>query len=68
MDFNLSKKHLLAQSLYRSFTENEVKPLAIEVDETEDFGSEGGPASAGKRKTESRCSIWNSYYMKQKDR
>jgi butyryl-CoA dehydrogenase len=40
MDFNLSKKHLLAQSLYRSFTENEVKPLAIEVDETEEFPRE----------------------------
>lgn len=37
MDFSLSKKHLLAQSLYRSFAENEVKPLAQEVDETEEF-------------------------------
>lgn len=37
MDFTLSKKHLLAQSLYRSFTENEVKPMAHEVDEKELF-------------------------------
>lgn len=37
MDFSLSKKHLLAQSLYRSFAENEVKPLAQEVDEKEEF-------------------------------
>lgn len=37
MDFSLSKKHLLAQSLYRSFTENEVKPMAHEVDEMEIF-------------------------------
>ena len=37
MDFSLSKKHLLAQSLFRSFAENEVKPLAQEVDETEKF-------------------------------
>ena len=37
MDFSLSKKHLLAQTLYRSFAENEVKPLAQEVDETEVF-------------------------------
>lgn len=39
MDFSLSKKHLLAQTLYRSFAENEVKPLAQEVDETEVFPS-----------------------------
>lgn len=37
MDFTLSKKHLLSQALYRSFAENEVKPLAQEVDETEEF-------------------------------
>ncbi len=37
MDFLLSKKHLLAQSLFKSFAENEVKPLAEEVDETEIF-------------------------------
>lgn len=40
MDFSLSKKHLLAQSLYRSFTENEVKPMAHEVDEKELFPRE----------------------------
>lgn len=40
MDFTLSKKHLLAQSLYRSFAEEEVKPLAQEVDETEAFPKE----------------------------
>lgn len=40
MDFSLSRKHLLAQSLYRSFTENEVKPMAHEVDEKEIFPSE----------------------------
>ncbi|WP_349671503.1 acyl-CoA dehydrogenase family protein [Lacrimispora sp.] len=40
MDFTLSKKHLLAQSLYRSFTENEVKPMAHEVDEKELFPRE----------------------------
>ena len=40
MDFTLSKKHLLAQSLYRSFTENEVKPMAHEVDEKEIFPRE----------------------------
>ena len=33
MDFNLSKEELLVQQMYRSFAENEVKPLAQEVDE-----------------------------------
>lgn len=37
MDFNLSKEHLLLQEMYRSFAENEVKPLAEEVDEEERF-------------------------------
>ena len=40
MNFSLSKKHLLAQSLYRSFAEDEVKPLAQEVDEREEFPRE----------------------------
>lgn len=40
MDFSLSKKHLLSQTLYRSFAENEVKPLAQEVDEKEEFPRE----------------------------
>ncbi len=37
MDFNLSKKHLLARTLFRQFAENEAKPLAQETDETEKF-------------------------------
>ncbi len=37
MDFNLSKKHLLARALFRQFAENEAKPLAQETDETEKF-------------------------------
>ena len=37
MDFNLSKEHLLVQQMYREFAENEVKPLAEEVDEKEMF-------------------------------
>jgi len=47
MDFSLSKKHLLAQSLYRSFTENEVKPMAHEVDEKEIFPRETVEKMAG---------------------
>ena len=35
MEFGLSKEHLLAQQLYRSFAEKEVKPLAHELDEEE---------------------------------
>ena len=40
MDFSLSKKHLLSQALYRSFAENEVKPLAQDIDEKEEFPRE----------------------------
>ncbi len=37
MDFTLSKEHLLVQEMYRKFVENEVKPLAEEIDEEERF-------------------------------
>lgn len=37
MDFTLSNEHKLLQEMYRSFAENEVKPLAEEVDEEERF-------------------------------
>ena len=37
MDFSLDKKHEMARTLFREFAENEVKPLAQEVDETEEF-------------------------------
>ena len=40
MEFNLSKEHLLLQEMYRKFAENEVKPLAEEVDEEERFPEE----------------------------
>ncbi len=40
MDFTLSKEHLLVQEMYRKFAENEVKPLAEEVDEEERFPEE----------------------------
>ncbi|MCF0229340.1 MAG: acyl-CoA dehydrogenase [Parasporobacterium sp.] len=40
MEFGLSKKHQLAQSLFREFAENEVKPLAQETDELEKFPAE----------------------------
>ena len=33
MDFTLSKKHEMARQLFKEFAENEVKPLAQEVDE-----------------------------------
>ena len=35
MDFNMSQEHLMLRDLYRKFAENEVKPLAEEVDEEE---------------------------------
>jgi alkylation response protein AidB-like acyl-CoA dehydrogenase len=37
MDFQLSKEHAMARSLFKDFAEKEVKPRAIEVDETEEF-------------------------------
>ncbi|MGL5260667.1 MAG: acyl-CoA dehydrogenase [Lachnospiraceae bacterium] len=37
MDFLLSKEHEMARTLFREFAEKEVKPLAQEVDETEEF-------------------------------
>ena len=37
MDFVLDKKYEMAQTLFREFAENEVKPLAQEIDETERF-------------------------------
>ncbi len=37
MDFQLDQKHQMARDLFRDFAEREVKPLAIEVDETEVF-------------------------------
>ncbi|MBQ0079827.1 MAG: acyl-CoA dehydrogenase family protein, partial [Eubacterium sp.] len=40
MDFKLSKTHLLQQELYRKFTEEEIKPLAEEMDETEIYDAE----------------------------
>ena len=40
MDFTLSKKHEMARQLFKEFAENEVKPLAQEVDETEHFPEE----------------------------
>ncbi|SHJ25105.1 butyryl-CoA dehydrogenase [Dethiosulfatibacter aminovorans DSM 17477] len=40
MDFNMKKEHELLAQLYKEFTENEVKPLAAEVDEEERFPAE----------------------------
>lgn len=37
MDFGLSNKHLLAQTLFKTFAETEVKPLAQDTDENEAF-------------------------------
>ena len=40
MDFALSKEQEMARTLFRDFAQNEVKPLAQEVDETEEFPAE----------------------------
>ena len=40
MEFTLSKEHEMARTLFRDFAQKEVKPLAQEVDETEEFPKE----------------------------
>ncbi len=40
MIFTLDKKHEMARKLFRDFAINEVKPLAQEIDETEEFPAE----------------------------
>ena len=40
MDFHLSKEHEMIRKMFREFAENEVKPLAAEVDEEERFPME----------------------------
>ena len=40
MDFHLSKEQLMLQKMYRDFAENEVKPIAGDVDEEERFPEE----------------------------
>ncbi len=40
MDFMLDKKHEMARQLFKEFAEKEAKPLAQEVDETEQFPAE----------------------------
>ena len=40
MDFTLSKEQALVQKMYQEFAQNEVKPLAQEVDELERFPEE----------------------------
>ena len=40
MDFSFSKEHEMMRKLFSDFAQNEVKPLAQEVDETEEFPRE----------------------------
>jgi butyryl-CoA dehydrogenase len=40
MNFNLTKEQEMVRSVMRDFTENEVKPIAAEIDETERFPRE----------------------------
>ena len=40
MDFTLDKKYEMARELFRDFAENEVKPLAMEIDEQHRFPTE----------------------------
>ena len=40
MDFKLSKEQQMLQKLFREFAENEVKPIAADVDKEEQFPEE----------------------------
>ena len=40
MDFHLTKEQEMIRKMFREFAENEVKPLAEEIDETERFPME----------------------------
>ena len=40
MDFKLSKTHLLMQEMFRKFAETEIKPLAEDMDEAEEYSPE----------------------------
>ena len=46
MDFHLSKEQEMIRKMYREFAQNEVKPLAQEIDEEERFPSETIPKLA----------------------
>ena len=46
MDFKLSREHELLRKMYREFAQNEVKPLAAELDEEERFPKETIPKLA----------------------
>ena len=40
MDFTLTNELLMLRKMYREFAENEIKPLAAEIDEEERFPME----------------------------
>ena len=40
VEFKLTKEQLLAQQMFRDFAETEIKPIARDMDETEEFSME----------------------------
>ena len=46
MDFTLTKELQMLRKMYRDFAENEIKPLAAEIDEEERFPKESIPKLA----------------------
>ena len=40
MDFKLTKTQMLQQELFRKFAETEIKPIAKDMDEAEDYDRE----------------------------
>ena len=60
MDFTLSKKHEMARQLFKDFAENEVKPLAQEIDEEHRFPRE---TRSEERRVGKECrSRWSPYH------
>ena len=56
--FNLSEEHIQLQQTFREFAENEVKPLAKELDETERFPTETVQVCPSPRS--SAAAVWTS--------
>ena len=49
MDFSLSMEHDILRNSVRDFAENEIKPVARELDDKEEFSYEIGRASCRER-------------------
>ena len=57
MDFIMDKQHLLLRQLYREFAENEVEPIAGDIDETGEPPMEKSSKERHTKKEPSKRSI-----------